>query len=79
MTTAHNVWLRRKIRELRDGTKCANCGGQPVQFAHRQSTKLNGMGRGRCRRYYDWIKNPDKYVPLCSWCHRAYDRGELKI
>lgn len=42
--------------------RCASCGLQVaalVEIAH----------------VPDWRTNPDKYVPLCLLCHRAYDIG----
>jgi len=65
------------LREKR-GNKCENCGkrgyvdkkGRPnLQFAHKEPTGLNGMSRGQTQRYYDILRNPDKYALLCKVCH----------
>lgn len=76
MTDRFNVWIRKKMDELQRNALCAHEGtfhSGKIQFAHIEETELRGMGRGRKQRYYDIIKNPDKYVPLCEYHHRIFD------
>lgn len=71
-------WLRKKWNELikEFGGKCLKCGReQDLHFAHIFPTGLNGMGRGKWRRYYDIKRNNNCYVQLCKECHSAMDAG----
>lgn len=74
MANAANEWIKEKIKRLRGWSKCAICGStENVEFAHIKPTKLRGKGRGRKERYYDLIRHPESYRPLCSKHHREYD------
>jgi len=79
MPNVVNVWIKRKRQELitQFGGKCQKCGStQKLEFAHKEPTGLNGLGRGRKERYYDVIKNPEKYWLSCPDCHDEYDRDK---
>lgn len=71
---------RRRRQKLRTrafaaiGNCCVFCKSSVVQAAHVIPTKIKGGSRGMDRRYMDVIKNPDCYRPMCSSCHRAYDK-----
>jgi hypothetical protein len=72
-----NQWIKLKRQKLIDqfGGKCQKCGStQKLEFAHKETTELNGRGRGRKERYYDVVKNPEKYWLTCPDCHDDYDR-----
>lgn len=57
------------------GGECEECSTtSKLEFAHKETTGLNGWGRGRKERVYDVIKNPDKYRLLCKDCHKRYDQ-----
>ena len=57
------------------GGKCQKCGSvEDLELAHKEWTGLNGQGRGKWRRYYDVIKNPEKYWLGCKDCHDEYDK-----
>lgn len=74
-----NSWIRRKRIELIDqfGGKCQKCGSTAkLELAHKEPTELNGQGRGRKERYYDVIKNPEKYWLSCQDCHDEYDKDK---
>jgi ERCC4-type nuclease len=62
------------------GGKCEKCGSiEKLQFAHIEETELSKKkGRGRKERFYDVLKNPEKYRLYCEECHEQYDAGELK-
>ena len=69
-------WLKKKWSNLKYscGNKCFNCGSnKKLEFCHLEPTNLNGKGRGKEQRYYDIIRNKDKYTFLCKKCHRKYD------
>ena len=79
MTNRKNEWFATKFDELRTEyeNKCANpkCSEtKNLEFAHKQKTKLEGMGRGRKERYYDIVNNPRCYVLLCNKCHDELDK-----
>lgn len=78
MANGANVRVRQHFAELRALNSCCvpGCFGK-VQFAHKTQTELNG--RGRKERYYDIIRHPFQYLPLCEEHHRAYDKGELQV
>jgi len=82
MTTRQNKRLPIRRQELiqRFGGKCKNCGStEKLQFAHIEKTKLSGSkGRGTKERFYDVLKNPEKYRLYCEGCHEQYDAGQLK-
>ena len=64
------------VRNLRLIVKCGICGHkQKLQFHHIKETKLNGEGRGSNQRYYDIVKHPDAYIPLCYFCHQKVTLG----
>lgn len=84
MTARQNVFIKKKILELREkhGNKChfKGCEQQyELQFAHIRPTNLNGMGRGRNERYYDIIRNPDAYILMCKDHHEMYDNGVIGL
>lgn len=82
MTTRqnHRMPLRRLELIQKFGGKCKNCGSvENLQFAHIEETELSRKkGRGRKERFYDVLKNPEKYRLYCKECHEQYDAGELK-
>lgn len=71
----------RKMKELRAsrGNACEACGvtqaraelhyPNGLEFAHLQTTTVNGRGRGLAVRYYDIRNHPDSYALLCRDCH----------
>lgn len=70
-------YYRRKRKEqiIKFGGKCSidsNCSGR-LEFAHIKETGLKGMGRGRFKRLYDVIKNPNCYKLLCHLHHMEFD------
>jgi hypothetical protein len=75
-----NKWVRRQLDALREKAMCVGEGPHlgRIQFAHVEETPLSPIsrGRGRKKRYYDIVKNPDKYVPLCEACHLDFDKSE---
>lgn len=76
MTTYQNIWLKRKLNELREEFLwcCCWCGSTDgLEFAHIENTGLNGQGRGRWKRYYDVKKNKDKFMLMCKECHKEFD------
>lgn len=74
-----NAWIKTKMQQLREGSKCVMCGtNQDIEFAHKNPTKLSGKGRGRKERYYDILNNPDCYIPLCKQHHKEYDNEKAK-
>lgn len=71
-----NKWIKRKRQQLvaDRGGECEECGSkEKMEFAHLGETGLYGAGRGRKERYYDVIRNPDKYKLLCQRCHKRLD------
>jgi 5-methylcytosine-specific restriction endonuclease McrA len=69
-------WLRDAWAELilLRGGACEECGTfLGLEFAHVKKTKVNGMGRGKWRRYYDVVRHPRSYRLLCSRCHDRMD------
>jgi hypothetical protein len=68
------------VRNLRLIVKCGICGHrQKLQFHHIKETKLNGEGRGSNHRYYDIVKHPEAYIPLCFFCHQKVTSEEIII
>ena len=45
-----------------------------LQFAHIKPTLVSGLGRGKAKRIYDVIHNPDCYILLALKCHKKYDQ-----
>ena len=74
MTNRTNRWIREKLDELKRG-HCQICGNWSPrrEMAHVQPTGLNGLGRGRKERYYDYKKHPESYKLLCHKCHKKLD------
>ena len=77
------TYRRKRWAILRDvifGGKCFHCGikhGIRVcHFAHIEPTRLNGRGRGQDNRYYDILRNQNKYALLCGFCHSDMDNGK---
>jgi len=71
--------IKKLNKKLREGLKCSLCGRSSdakgfIHFHHMKPTKLSGDGRGRWERYYDIIKNPKSYIPLCKKCHMKIHR-----
>jgi len=76
MRNRGNEWAHKKRIELIEqfGGKCQKCGStENLEFAHKESTELDGSGRGMRRRVYDVIKHPEKYWLACPECHDEYD------
>jgi len=72
MTNRVNIWVKNKIKELKEKSKCSMCSSRKnLEFHHIKKTKLNGESRGRKERYYDIINNPDCYICLCKKHHRG--------
>ena len=70
---AHKQKLRYTAKG-RFGYKCVSCGSKDsLEFAHKQPC-LKGRGRGSQQRIIEVNKNPDKFILLCSYCHRVYDQ-----
>lgn len=68
------------VRNLRKIVKCGICGHRvKLQFHHLTETNLNGEGRGSNHRYYDIIKHPQAYIPLCYFCHQKVTLETLFI
>ncbi len=44
-----------------------------LEFAHVESTGLNGRGRGLPQRYHDIKRNPSAYILACRSCHLKAD------
>lgn len=75
--TNRNVVKNRKLALRRRGNKCRRCGSRfSLEMAHRSPTEVVGKGRGRAARVRDWLENPRRYVLLCRWCHREFDKLE---
>ena len=75
-------YIKRKWDELKKllGNSCLYCGSnRDLQFAHLKKTGLSGQGRGKEQRYYDIIRNPDKYTFLCENCHKLFDDGKIQV
>lgn len=49
-----------------------------LEFAHLESTGLNGKGRGQSRRVMDIKKNPGSYKLLCKYHHKMFDDANRK-
>lgn len=57
------------------GWKCIFCKtSDRIQAAHVIPTEIRGPSRGKDIRYLDIIRNPHCYRPMCTTCHRAYDK-----
>ncbi len=68
------------VKNLRLIVKCGICcHKQKLQFHHIKETKLNGDGRGSNHRYYDIVKHPEAYIPLCYFCHQRVTSFEYSI
>lgn len=62
------AYLERLKRKLLNyyGNKCCVCGStENLEFAHKQPTKLSGIGRGKSKRLIDVKNNLDKYALTC--------------
>lgn len=67
-----NTWIRKKIDQTK--IECEIClSTEDLEFAHITPTSLEGPGRGRKERYYDYIHNMEAYMILCEPCHKKYD------
>ena len=68
-----NEKVRTNLDKIKRGI-CSLCGkkSKELEFAHRESTGLNGASRGRNRRYYDYVNNKEKYILICPECHDDY-------
>src|SRR2546427_384454 len=74
MGNRQNVWIEKKMRKLRRTFGCGRCGTHIlIEFAHLTETKVNGKGRGRKERFYDILKHPEAYAPLCHEHHEMFD------
>jgi hypothetical protein len=72
------VYIRFEV--LRQLQLCSVAGClEPVEFAHKNETGVNGRGRGKRKRFYDIVNHPECYLPLCHDHHKLYDRGELQV
>lgn len=68
------------IRNVRLIVKCGICGHkQKIQFHHIKPTSVNGDSRGSNHRYYDIVKHPDAYLPLCYFCHKKVTSKDYMI
>ena len=76
MPSRQNIWLKKKILELREEFNwcCVWCGDIcDLEFAHLESTGVDGKGRGRWKRYYDVKNHKDSFMLMCWDCHRDFD------
>ena len=77
MTHRTNIWLKKKIIELKKKySQCPICKQKNdsfSEFAHIKDNNFGGMGRGRRERYYNIIKHPDCYRRMHHDCHEYYD------
>jgi len=53
--------------------ECGEDDPDRLEFAHVLDTPVMGWGRGRNKRYYDVLKNPDCYALFCKYHHKEYD------
>jgi hypothetical protein len=67
MANRTNESVKLRLKTLRIGD-CEICGkdSQALQFAHIAPTPLNGQGRGRKERLYDFLNNRNCYALVCS-------------
>jgi hypothetical protein len=81
MSSLHGKnYYKTVVKNLRLIVKCGICGHkQKLQFHHIKPTSLNGDSRGSIQRYYDIVKHPDCYIPLCYFCHQKVTLGEISI
>lgn len=58
------------------GDTCVFCKSQEnIEAAHVKPTAISGRNaRGMSKRHKDIINNPDCYRPMCTKCHRTFDR-----
>lgn len=62
-------YLKRLKKRLLDyyGNKCCICGAtENLEFAHKKSTKIKGVRRGKSERLLDILKNLDCYSLTCK-------------
>ena len=71
-----NEWMKAKYAELLQTHPLKEGGrdGKHLEFAHLLPTGLNGRGRGKAKRVFDILKNPDSYILLSKKTHRYLDR-----
>jgi len=79
MISKNTVWCRRKRKQMikKFGGKCQkdSCSKKYVlEFAHKTSNHVNGIGRGSYYRIHDVIVNPDNYFLFCKLHHHEFDR-----
>ena len=80
MVKPQNAWVRKKINQVKVICENPICDSvEKLEFAHIKPTKLSGRGRGRNKRYQDFVKNCDCYKILCNECHKAYRDGFLNF
>ncbi len=81
MSSLHGKnYYKTVVKNLRLIVKCGICGQkQKLQFHHIKPTSLNGDGRGSNHRYYDIVKHPEAYIPLCYFCHKKVTSGDIRI
>jgi len=65
-----NKFIRFQMNKIKKGD-CMICGkySEILEFAHIKPTGLKGIGRGRNKRYYDFIHNRDSYILTCKRCN----------
>lgn len=72
MVATSTKWARGVLQTERDkrGGACEQCHStKRLEFHHKQSTGLNGRGRGMTVRAKDIRDHPNAYILLCHKCH----------
>lgn len=44
-----------------------------LEFAHKVNWRISGMNRGRNQRILEIQRHKDRFLLLCTSCHRRYD------